>query len=999
MDAYKYLHFLLAISLLWGCAPGDSTELPSERPPGVIKGSAVDGLLAGAQVSIYGLENGDRGVKLGGATTDASGVYSVNIQTHSRPFLIEVRGGSYVEEASGVLVTLEDGQVLRAIGMYESGLTHDAMVTPLTHMATALAEHKIANGMSVEVAIAGATSTIDQFFALDVGATRPVRITSENSEATEFGHDVLYGFYLAGLSDWTLWAGKQNQAAPPHTTYTSIALSQILYHDLRSDGLLNGIGFNQDGTELERLGFGVMPLDEDAYRLTFSLHMLAIANSAENKTRFTVDDLLDAAHRIASQTTLLVGASDPVDIDNQTPTLSIDKPVGEYHSGLFTFQVNVGSVLGAESIALSISAEGQVESEDEIDLENPGSVSISVDTTDYADGEHQFNLGAVDVLGNNGSAAFIVQFDNTAPVIIVTSPLATNQAVAQISGVYSDNIAGIASITVGGQAATLFVDGTWNVSLAIEPGKNIIPISVIDLAGNRNDTIETVYLDDIGPVIDSTGKHSQARFSNGDGNYTEASLEDSNDNVPLYFETDNTELGSVLINRQALDDNAIPYFGFDVSDQMGPGVATDPQDIRVRVQYQRNDQVLNPWHALAPVGDEYLIPLASEALSSGWLQSTPQDEHLVQVEVTDVAGNQTLSSFRFRAAFYVPAFTIDADNISDLGADIFSTAAFAERATLNGMQFASTAYNFTNTIGKAFYVSLNDDSLHATSQIVEQLVREHLIKLKATTEWRLGLMEPADQCPEMSGWTITASVWNWSESGWVEEQAPGPTYGAEEAIFEDALPASPSMPDWSDAPDFDPNVDFGSAENSLSLLTYLYDYKLDPSPAVQTSAYVLAWTLRDKDSSEVQTCPQARYFQQRETYVYESVNGYPQPVLSTIAISSTPDFLTTRYSVMDNDTGLDIVPVNGWHHIPTGHSISIQKWVTTPDLTLYSDDISDVSNFSSYTPNQHDKTISWLVARKLDMSLVHDAGEGNIPLMPVRGITVGEGEMVYQTSR
>lgn len=999
MGVYKYLYFLLAISLLWGCAPGDSIELPAERPLGVIRGSAVDALIADAQVSIYGLENGDRGVKLGGATTDASGAYSVDIQTHSRPVLVEIRGGSYVEEASGALVTLGDGQVLRAVGMYESGQVHDIMVTPLTHMATALAEYKIGNGMSAEVAIEEAASIVDQFFALDAGGTRPAGIASENNEVSELGDDVLYGFYLAGLSNWTLWIGKQNQVDSPHTTYTSIALSQILYLDLQSDGLLNGIGFNQNGTELERLGFGIVPLNEDVYRLAFSVHMLAIANSAENKTRFTANDLLDAAHRIASQTTLLVGASDPVDIDNQAPTLSIDKPAGEYHSGLFTFQVNVDGVLGAESIALSISNGGQVESEDEIDLENPSSVLISIDTSGYADGEHQFNLSAGDVLGNSGSAAFTVQFDNTAPVVTVTSPLATNQAVAQISGVYSDNIAGIASITVGGQEATLFADGTWDVSLAIEPGKNIIPISVIDLVGNRNDTIETVYLDDIAPVIDSAGKHSQAHFSSGDGNYIEASLEDNNDNVPLYFETDNTELGSVLINRQALDGNTIPYFAFGVSDQMGPGVEANPQDILVRVQYQRNDQVLNPWHDLAPVGGEYLIPLVSETLSSGWHQSTPQDEHLIQLEVTDVAGNQTLSSFRFRADFYVPAFTIDNDNISDLGANIFSTAAFAERAILNDMPFASTTYNFTNATGKAFYISLNDDSLHTTDQIVEQLVREHLVKLKATTEWRLGLMEPTDQCPEMSGWTSASSVWNWSESGWVEEPVPGPTYGAEEAIFEDTLPASPALSDWSDAPDFDQNVDFGRAENSESLLTYLYDYKLDPSPAVQTSAYVLAWTLRDKKSSEVQTCPQARYFQQREIYAYESVNGYPKPVLSTIAISNTPDFSTTRYSVMDNDTGLDIAPVNGWYRIPTGHSITIQKWVTTPDLTLYSDDISDVSNFPSYTPNQHDKTISWLVARKLGMSLVHDAGEGNIPLMPVRGITVGEGEMVYQTSR
>jgi len=176
--------------------------------------------------------------------------------------------------------------------------------------------------MSVESAIAEASSTVNQFFSLDVVDTRPIDITSENNGVTQVGDDVLYGFYLAGLSKWSLWASNENQENQPHTIYNTIALSQVFYHDLHSDGLLNGIGFNQAGTDLEPLGFGTVPLNEDTYRLAFSLHMLAIANSAENKTSFTANDLLDAANSIAAQTTLLVGASNPINIDNQAPTFN-----------------------------------------------------------------------------------------------------------------------------------------------------------------------------------------------------------------------------------------------------------------------------------------------------------------------------------------------------------------------------------------------------------------------------------------------------------------------------------------------------------------------------------------------------------------------------------------------------------------------------------------------------------------------------------------------------
>ncbi|MDX2464870.1 MAG: hypothetical protein QNK31_10215 [Porticoccus sp.] len=819
MTIYKTLYFLLAIALLWGCAPDSSTELPDERPFGTVNGNAVDGLITGAQVSIYSLKNGIRGLKLGETTTDATGAYSVDIQSPNQPILIEVSGGSYIEEATGTPVLLKDGQTLVAVGMYKSGQTHHFMVTPLTHLVTGLAEYKTAMGMSVENAIEEARITVNQFFSLDVVDIIPIDITDENSGVSVFGDDVLYGFYLAGLSDWTLWASNENQENQPHTIYNSIALSQIFYHDLLSDGLLDGIGFNQAGTELEPLGFGIVPLNADTYRLIFSLHMLAIANSAENKTSFVANDLLDAANSIAAQTTLLVGASNPVDIDNQAPT-----------------------------------------------------------------------------------------FNNT-------------------------------------------------------------------------------------------GTHSQARFSNSDGSYTEAALQDINDSVPLYFETDNVDIGSVLISRATLDSNAIPYFAFGVSDEMGPGLSTDPQDITVRVQYRRNNLVLNPWRTLAPVNDEYMIPLAAETLSADWHQSTPSDEHLIEVEVTDIVGNQTIRNFSFRADFYVPVLTIDTSNITDLGADIFSTTAFIDRDNLNAMQFASTAYSFTNTTGKSFYMNLSDSSAHTTTQAVEQLVREHLVNIKTTTEWRLGLMTPTDNCPEMTSWTTTSSVWNWNGSGWVEEQAPLPNFGAEENIFEDALPTNPTPSVWSDVSDFDQTFWIENITNIFNFWTYGYDYILDPNDLTPTAASIAVWSLRDRNTGITTECDSKHYFQQREVYSYESVSGYPAPVLSTVTLSNTPDFSTISYAVMDNDTGLEIVPVNNWYQIPVGHSITIQKWVATPNLKLHNDDISNVSSFPSYSPNLYDKTITWSVARNLSMSLAHDSGEGNIPLMPARNITVGEGAMDYLISR
>ena len=201
----------------------------------------------------------------------------------------------------------------------------------------------------------------------------------------------------------------------------------------------------------------------------------------------------------------------------------------------------------------------------------------------------------------------------------------------------------------------------------------------------------------------------------------------------------------------------------------------------------------------------------------------------------------------------------------------------------------------------------------------------------------------------------------------------------------------------SDVPDFDQQfMTTTIVLSSVSSLTFTYDY-IEKKSSNPKAGYVFDWVFQTLFGNKI--CPSKRYFQQREVYDYESVDGYPKPVLSTIAMTGTPDFLTTGYTVMDNDTGLNIEAVNGWYRIPAGHSITVRKRVTTPDITLYNDDISDVSGFSSYTPNLYDKSISWFVDRNLNMSLVHDAGEGNISSMPMRSLTVGEGTKTYLISR
>lgn len=103
---------MLAV-ILAGCGSG-SGDLPPVRPTSIVSGHAVDAEIQHGQVAIYAFGRGGKGERLGGGVTDASGFYSIELRAPSQPVLIEVSGGRYTEEASGVVVTVGEGQVLRA---------------------------------------------------------------------------------------------------------------------------------------------------------------------------------------------------------------------------------------------------------------------------------------------------------------------------------------------------------------------------------------------------------------------------------------------------------------------------------------------------------------------------------------------------------------------------------------------------------------------------------------------------------------------------------------------------------------------------------------------------------------------------------------------------------------------------------------------------------------------------------------------------------------------
>ena len=1011
---------LFFIVTLTSCS-GGSGDLPPERPTGNVTGYTIDSAISGGTVNVYSFANGARGERLGGEVTDGAGAFSVQIKAESQLVMVEVTGGSYVEEASDTPVTLSDGQSLRSLVHYESGQAVSTNVTPLTHMACALAEYKIAAGESPAQAVDEAFAAIKDFFALDSRGVTSINITADNnSGVSEISDEVLYGFYMAGLSSWTAWASRENSRSP-HTTYTSVGLAKIMYEDIRADGKLDGVGMN--GADL---AFGNIALNADEYRLAFSVHMLAMANNSQlNKTGLNMNDLSAAANAIAQQTGL-VGAEQPLDISSQSIQIALAEPVNGYYGGNFGFNLAVTGVLGIDQVTVLV--DGGAASL----VGDPLVPPITIDTTGYSDGEHTVTVNATNALGFHDSTEFPVQFDNTGPQVIVTSSELTSNALTQIGGTYSDNLAGVASIAVEGVNLD-FSNGNWNTEVTVGSGENTITIVVTDSAGNQKTITTRVFLDNIPPELMS-GPHAQVTLSTGDNPLPTGQLGDGDTNpTPVYLETDyagfTVPFGQV-INRDTLNGNGIPYFAFTVSDLRDTGINALAQDLIVRMQYQRGDSVLNDWHPLPMPTEcqsaqgveitncEYLIPLISEVLDpeqnmiSPWEQTTPSDPHIIRIEVADAANNVNTIEYRFKVDFFVPPICSDNTqcqageiSVTDLGAEMFApydSTGFENRSALmNGsFEFASTQYTFANPSSRAIYIHPQDDSTHSVSQSVDTLVRQHEASLVTTTWWRLGVMNPnppfplTNPCPspdpDVQNWIETSAVWNWNGTDWILESS--------EIVGQPAFVNSDNPPlptQWQNAADFDLKYATMTTGGPGIQINYEYDYlpEFGVNPALIQNWIASAGT-------QTHEClPQQRGIQKHEVFTYNTLFG-PEDVASTETITDQFPTDNNNFVVTSGTSTTAIEPVNGWYLIAPGATVTVTKSVVLPQLTPYSDTFPTPPETAPYeNPLRKDNSITWSVDRHITITAVHDAGQNNIDAMSKRDAGTDTGYMDYTISR
>jgi hypothetical protein len=74
--------------------------------------------------------------------------------------------------------------------------------------------------------------------------------------------------------------------------------------------------------------------------------------------------------------------------------------------------------------------------------------------------------------------------DTTGPTITVTAPSSTSDWDTMISGSVTDDLSGVASLTVQGSPVTILSDGTFSATVHLSMGSNTIALQAVDVAGN-----------------------------------------------------------------------------------------------------------------------------------------------------------------------------------------------------------------------------------------------------------------------------------------------------------------------------------------------------------------------------------------------------------------------------------------------------------------------------------------------------------------------------------
>jgi hypothetical protein len=967
----KLIHLfsvIALVSLLQACGGGGGGgSMPDTRTPGKVGGVAHDAPLINAPIKVYAWDSGSRGELLGSGTTGPDGDYEISITSPSRPVIVVAgNGGSYVEEASGVSVSLVEGQTMSAITYYESGKPITVQVTPLTHMAACYSEHLLNQGERPADAITVSNSMVSSLFGVEIIRTKPFDVTNPSSANYELTPSHKYGFVTAGISEAMAYISEQN-GIPTHSQrhVTSIHWANVACNDIRADGLLDGSGYyDSQSSGVSDLAFGTYDIEPDTYRTLVSQKMLAFTRNTRNATTLEVSDVLTFANALSTSTDPVWNGEPGSPVDDEGPSIAASLAVDSYISGTEDLSFTIDDPVGVAEIRFYV---------DNAFVDN-GDISdpvLSLNTTAYTDGEHIVAVEADDQIGNTSRVEYTYKVDNSGPSVVLNSSTLVGSTTYTATGTWDSPGASITSITVNGVVADVVNSGTWSADISLSSGSNLVTVVSVDTIGNSSSQEFTVLVDLVKPVI--TNHENTVRFTTYEGQYNLCDIGRIDNPLvpnPVCVRTDRVSLNGLSINGN-LSNLEYVLFSVRVEDPSGAGVYTDFNDLFVQYQYLVNGTVVKDWSPLetgirAPQPNtnygSFYLPMVTEFLGDSWYQTSITDIHEVTIEVSDTVGNKNTITYQISFDVLVPPEMITVTNEST--AETMLAKNFSQRFSVDGQTVYQTT-TVENASVTPIYISVSSTADHSASHKYESATRYNRARMITNEEWRIdpygdvGFLN-VSYLTDRSGTKLNPKI---------------NQIGDYQDISSDTL-SMPADTSWT--------AMIGYSCDRPSKWAGIYSNYYAPG---HSGDYQYAACFASSNGTTTQFIWQSRYI-----YSQENATGYP---LNDVAST------TVSYSVTDN--GIDVwnitnnsaaTMVSGWYEVPANSNVEIRRSFTLPSIYHYTDnEVADLNTFKSYTTKYLDLETSWTIDGRIDVEVTGTIGAS------YRSVDTGTSIDTYTISR
>ena len=326
----------------------------------VISGYVIKGPVSGASVTAYGLL-GDlsRGDELATTTSEASGFFGLSLPAYAGDVLLVATGGSYFEEAlaggdagppgSPVALNVEFMGLLMG---YEPGQPATANITPVSHLAYALARYHVTSlGESATQAVTNAFAHLGAHFgnipgvATDLDWQTVTPSTLSGGGGAQLTATERAAVILAGLSE--LAVGISTRAGvSPGGQVNALSLLTSLTEDLAADGVFDGLGTGgrqlllpADGS-LSATGPSATALDGATVRVTLASAIAGFVASSSNTSTLTVPDIGGVTGALSADSDPYLFKSAGTTFDVVPPRLTVVTAPPPYtNQGTVTFAV------------------------------------------------------------------------------------------------------------------------------------------------------------------------------------------------------------------------------------------------------------------------------------------------------------------------------------------------------------------------------------------------------------------------------------------------------------------------------------------------------------------------------------------------------------------------------------------------------------------------------------------------------------------------------------